>query len=77
MNGNDTLASFLEQQDQQLQWRRDKVQELCSKGYSQREIKIDTNIRAKNGYRSSFKFLIACAAAFSTSFCAFSSTGES
>jgi IS30 family transposase len=29
-----------EQQDQQLQiqWRRDKVQELCSKGYSQREI---------------------------------------
>jgi Trp operon repressor len=27
-----------EQQQQQLQWRRDKVQELCSKGYSQREI---------------------------------------
>jgi Trp operon repressor len=27
-----------EQQDQQVQWRRDKVQELCSKGYSQREI---------------------------------------
>jgi transcriptional regulator len=25
-------------QDQQVQWRRDKVQELCSKGYSQREI---------------------------------------
>jgi hypothetical protein len=24
--------------EQQLQWRRDKVQELCSKGYSQREI---------------------------------------
>jgi Trp operon repressor len=23
---------------QQVQWRRDKVQELCSKGYSQREI---------------------------------------
>jgi Trp operon repressor len=23
---------------EQLQWRRDKVQELCSKGYSQREI---------------------------------------
>jgi len=22
----------------QVQWRRDKVQELCSKGYSQREI---------------------------------------
>ena len=30
----------MEHQDQelQLQWRRDKVQELCSKGYSQREI---------------------------------------
>jgi hypothetical protein len=27
-----------EQQVQQVQWRRDKVQELCSKGYSQREI---------------------------------------
>jgi hypothetical protein len=26
------------QQEQQVQWRRDKVQELCSKGYSQREI---------------------------------------
>jgi hypothetical protein len=26
------------QEDQQVQWRRDKVQELCSKGYSQREI---------------------------------------
>src|SRR2546423_12531161 len=26
-----------EQQEQQVQWRRDKVQELCSKGYSQRE----------------------------------------
>jgi Trp operon repressor len=25
-------------QDQQVEWRRDKVQELCSKGYSQREI---------------------------------------
>jgi Trp operon repressor len=28
----------LQQQEQQVQWRRDKVQELCSKGYSQREI---------------------------------------
>ena len=27
-----------EQYPQQVQWRRDKVQELCSKGYSQREI---------------------------------------
>jgi Trp operon repressor len=34
------LSSVMEQQnqDQQVQWRRDKVQELCSKGYSQREI---------------------------------------
>ncbi|MFL6471577.1 MAG: hypothetical protein ACJ71H_12090 [Nitrososphaeraceae archaeon] len=27
-----------EQQQEQVQWRKDKVQELCSKGYSQREI---------------------------------------
>jgi hypothetical protein len=27
-----------QEQNQQVQWRRDKVQELCSKGYSQREI---------------------------------------
>src|SRR6266480_4904293 len=27
-----------QRQDQQLQWRRDKVQELCSEGYSQRVI---------------------------------------
>ena len=34
------LSSNMEQQNQehQVQWRRDKVQELCSKGYSQREI---------------------------------------
>ncbi|MFL6365632.1 MAG: hypothetical protein ACJ719_10600 [Nitrososphaeraceae archaeon] len=34
------LSSEMEQQhqDQQVQWRRDKVQELCSKGYSQREL---------------------------------------
>ena len=37
------LSSDMEQQNQeqyqqQLEWRRDKVQELCSKGYSQREI---------------------------------------
>jgi len=31
------LSSNMEQQNQ-VQWRRDKVQELCSKGYSQREI---------------------------------------
>ncbi|MFL6343946.1 MAG: hypothetical protein ACJ71A_00680 [Nitrososphaeraceae archaeon] len=28
----------IHQEQQQTQWRRDKVQELCSKGYSQREI---------------------------------------
>ena len=32
------LSSNVEHQDQQVQWRRDKVQELFSKGYSQREI---------------------------------------
>jgi predicted transcriptional regulator len=31
------LSSDMEQQ-KQVEWRRDKVQELCSKGYSQREI---------------------------------------
>ncbi len=40
------LSSGMEQQNQdqehqqqlQVEWRRDKIQELCSKGYSQREI---------------------------------------
>jgi Trp operon repressor len=32
------LSSAMEQQEQTVQWRRDKVQELCSKGYTQREI---------------------------------------
>src|SRR4029453_3086686 len=32
------LSSDIEHQDEQVQWRRDKVQELCSKGYVQREI---------------------------------------
>jgi hypothetical protein len=32
------LSSTMEHPEQQVQWRRDKVQELCSKGYSQREI---------------------------------------
>jgi hypothetical protein len=32
------LSSEMEQQQNQVQWRRDKVQELCSKGYNQREI---------------------------------------
>src|ERR1051326_2799151 len=31
------LSSGMEQQHQ-VEWRRDKIQELCSKGYSQREI---------------------------------------
>jgi hypothetical protein len=31
------LSSDMEQQNQ-IEWRREKVQELCSKGYSQREI---------------------------------------
>ncbi|MFL6322624.1 MAG: hypothetical protein ACJ72Q_19405 [Nitrososphaeraceae archaeon] len=41
------LSSVMEQQNQQqhqeqlqIQWRRDKIQELCSKEYSQREIMI-------------------------------------
>jgi hypothetical protein len=34
------LSSDMEEQnlEHQIDWRRDKVQELCSKGYSQREI---------------------------------------
>ena len=34
------LSSAMEQQNQEqhVQWRRDKVQDLCSKGYTQREI---------------------------------------
>jgi hypothetical protein len=32
------LSSDMEQQQNQVEWRRSKVQELCSKGYSQREI---------------------------------------
>jgi Trp operon repressor len=32
------LSSDMEQQQNQVQWRRDKVRELCSKGYSQREM---------------------------------------
>jgi hypothetical protein len=42
------LSSEMEQQNQhQVQWRRDKVQELCSKGYSQLGINIDTNRQSK------------------------------
>jgi hypothetical protein len=32
------LCSDMEQQQNQVQWRRDKVQEICSKEYIQREI---------------------------------------
>ena len=32
------LSSDMEQHHEQLQWRRDKIQELCSKGYNQRGI---------------------------------------
>jgi Trp operon repressor len=28
----------MEHQEHQIEWRRNKVQELCSKGYSQRKI---------------------------------------
>jgi hypothetical protein len=41
LQGMEHLSSDMEQQqnqEQQVQWRRDKVQELCSKRYSQREI---------------------------------------
>ncbi|MFL6400225.1 MAG: hypothetical protein ACJ71P_08950 [Nitrososphaeraceae archaeon] len=48
-------SSMEQQQDQQVQWRRDKVQELCSKGYSQREISevLQVGINVLIGY---FKF---------------------
>jgi Trp operon repressor len=32
------MEHLTSEMEHQLQWRRDKVQELCSKGYSQREI---------------------------------------
>ena len=42
------LSLDMEHQDQQVQWRRDKVQELCSKGYSQREISQTLQVRLAN-----------------------------
>ncbi len=44
------LSSTVEHQDQehqehQIEWRRDKIQELCSKGYSQREISKVLQVR--------------------------------
>ncbi|MFL6323833.1 MAG: hypothetical protein ACJ72C_03600 [Nitrososphaeraceae archaeon] len=54
------LSSSMEQQsqehqEQQIHWRRDKVQELCSKGYSQREISQIlqvglATVKAANGF---------------------------
>jgi hypothetical protein len=38
---------------QQVEWRRDKVQELCSKGYSQRDI---TNIADMTSY-SKYRYI--------------------
>jgi hypothetical protein len=35
---SDTQQQQEQQQQEQLQWRRDKMQELCSKGYCQREV---------------------------------------
>jgi Trp operon repressor len=48
------LSSSVEQQNQQVQWRRDKVQELRSKGYSQREISqtLQVGLATVNRYLS-------------------------
>ena len=52
------LSSNMEQQNQehQVQWRRDKVQELCSKGYSQREIARELQV-SKQSISSASYFL--------------------
>ncbi|MFL6320352.1 MAG: hypothetical protein ACJ72Q_07760 [Nitrososphaeraceae archaeon] len=43
-----------------MQWRRDKVQELCSKGYSQREISQILQVGlASEKYSSSSKAILA------------------
>jgi DNA-binding NarL/FixJ family response regulator len=46
------LSSEMEQQnqhqEQQIQWRRGKVQELCIKGYSQKEISQTLQVRLAN-----------------------------
>ena len=39
-----TMEHQQNQEQLQIQWRRDKVQELCSKGYSQREISLTLQI---------------------------------
>jgi hypothetical protein len=46
------LSSDMEHQEQEhLQWRRDKVLELCSKGYSQREISQILQVGLATGNR--------------------------
>jgi Trp operon repressor len=52
---SDMEQQHQEQQQQQVQWRRGKVQELCSKGYSQREISQVLQVGI-NVLRSYFKF---------------------
>jgi Trp operon repressor len=37
-NDASEMEHLSSEMEQQVEWRRDKVQELCSKGYSQREI---------------------------------------
>jgi transposase len=54
------LSSDMEQQNQQVQWRRDKVQELCSKGYSQRQISNILQVglaTVNNGVKKKKKYL--------------------
>jgi hypothetical protein len=52
------LSSGLEHQEQQqVQWRRDKVQELCSKGYSQREISQLLQVDKYSNSESHFMYL--------------------
>jgi Trp operon repressor len=49
------LSSEMEQQQQQqVEWRRDKVQELCSKGYSQREISQVLQVRLATVNRETY-----------------------
>jgi hypothetical protein len=43
------------QEQHQVEWRRDKVQELCSKGYSQREISQILQIGLATAAKSNIK----------------------
>jgi Trp operon repressor len=47
-----------EQQQNQVQWRRDKVQELCSKGYSQREISHTLQVGLATVNRDIFYYIL-------------------